>query len=104
MIRDGKTAVAAFTNTKDSNIPDQPNNPDKPTTPDQPSTPEQPDTPNQPTAPVQPSNPDTPDHTPKTDDTMNLALWISLMGFSLAGLFISLYVVKKNSYHGKRVK
>lgn len=104
VIRDGKTAVAAFTNTKDSNIPDQPNNPDKPTTPDQPSTPEQPDTPNQPTAPVQPSNPDTPDHTPKTDDTMNLALWISLMGFSLAGLFISLYVVKKNSYHGKRVK
>lgn len=110
VIRDGKTAVAAFTNTKDSNIPDkpgnpdQPNNPDKPTTPDQPSIPEQPDTPNQPTAPVQPSNPGTPDHTPKTDDTMNLALWISLMGFSLAGLFISLYVVKKNSYHGKRVK
>ena len=101
VIRDGKTAVAAFTNTKDSNIPDkpgnpdQPNNPDKPTTPDQPSIPEQPDTPNQPTAPVQPSNPGTPDHTPKTDDTMNLALWISLMGFSLAGLFISLYVVKK---------
>lgn len=110
VIRDGKTAVAAFTNTKDSNIPDkpgnpdQPNNPDKPTTPDQPSIPEQPDTPNQPTAPVQPSNPGTPDHTPKTDDTMNLTLWISLMGFSLAGLFISLYVVKKNSYHGKRVK
>ena len=110
VIRDGKTAVAAFTNTKDSNIPDkpgnpdQPNNPDKPTTPDQPSIPEQPDTPNQPTAPVQPSNPGTPDHTPKTDDTMNLALWISLMGFSLAGLFISLCVVKKNSYHGKRVK
>lgn len=110
VIRDGKTAVAAFTNTKDSNIPDkpgnpdQPNNPDKPTKPDQPSTPEQPDTPNQPATPVQPSNPGTPDHTPKTDDTMNLALWISLMGFSLAGLFISLTVVKKNSYHGKRVK
>ncbi len=104
VIRDGKTAVAAFTNTKDSNIPNQPNNPDKPTTPDQPSTPEQPDTPNQPTAPVQPSNPGTPDHTPKTDDSMNLALWISLMGFSLTGLFISLAVVKKNSYHGKRVK
>ena len=110
VIRDGKTAVAAFTNTKDSNIPDQPNNPDKPTTPDQPSTPEQPstpdqpNTPNQPTTPVQPSNPGTPDHTPKTDDTMNLALWISLMGLSLAGLFISLAVAKKNSYHGKRVK
>ncbi len=84
--------------------PDQPNDPDKPTTPNQPSTPEQPDTPDQPAAPVQPSNPGTPDHTPKTDDTMNLALWISLMGFSLAGLFISLAVVKKNSYHGKRVK
>ena len=110
VIRDGKTAVAVFINVKDSDVPvhpvdpDQPNNPDKPTTPDQPSIPEQPDTPNQPTAPIQPSNPGTPDHTPKTDDTMNLTLWISLMGLSLAGLFISLYVVKKNSYHGKRVK
>ncbi len=104
VIRDGKTAVAAFTNTKDSNIPDKPGNPDQPNNPDKPTTPDQPDTPNQPTAPVQPSNPGTPDHTPKTDDTMNLTLWISLMGFSLAGLFISLYVVKKNSYHGKRVK
>lgn len=110
VIRDGKTAVAAFINVKDSDVPvhpvdpDQPNNPDKPTMPDHPSTPEQPDTPNQPTAPVQPSNPGTPDHTPKTDDTMNLTLWISLMGLSLAGLFISLAVAKKNSYHGKRVK
>ena len=61
----GKTAVAAFTNTKDSG---------------------------------------TPDDMPKTGDTTNLGLWISLMGLSLAGLFISLVVVKKNSYHGKRTK
>ena len=67
-ISDGKTAVAAFTNTKDSDAPEQPVDP------------------------------------PKTGDTTNLGLWISLMGLSLAGLFISLVVVKKNSYHGKRTK
>ena len=67
VIRDGKTAVAAFTNTKDSEAPNQPG-------------------------------------TPKTGDTMNLALWLSLMGLSLAGLFGSLIVVKKNSYRGKRMK
>ena len=64
----GKTAVAAFTNTKDSDAPEQPVD------------------------------------SPKTGDTTNLGLWISLMGLSLAGLFISLVVVKKNSYHGKRTK
>lgn len=56
-ISDGKTAVAAFTNTKDSDAPEQ----------------------------------------PKTGDTMNLGLWISLIGLSLAGLFISLVVVKKRT-------
>ena len=91
-IRDGKTAVAAFTNTKDSEVPNQPSNPDTPVTPNQSDTPDV------------PSNPGTPDHTPKTDDTMNLAPWLSLMGLSLAGLFGSLIVVKKNSYRGKRIK
>lgn len=80
VIRDGKTAVAAFTNTKDSEAPNQPGTPDVP------------------------SNPGTPDRPPKTGDTMNLALWLSLMGLSLAGLFGSLIVVKKNSYRGKRMK
>lgn len=80
VIRDGKTAVAAFTNTKDSKAPNQPGTPDVP------------------------SNPGTPDRPPKTGDTMNLALWLSLMGLSLAGLFGSLIVVKKNSYRGKRMK
>lgn len=80
VIRDGKTAVAAFTNTKDSEAPNQPGTPDVP------------------------SNPGTPDRAPKTGDTMNLALWLSLMGLSLAGLFGSLIVVKKNSYRGKRMK
>lgn len=60
-ISDGKTAVAAFTNTKDSDAPEQPVD------------------------------------SPKTGDTMNLGLWISLMGLSLAGLFISLVVVKKRT-------
>ena len=110
VIRDGKTAVAAFTNTKDSEAPNQPStpdvpsNPDTPVTPNQPGTPDTPVTPNQPNTPDVPSNPGTPDRTPKTDDTMNLALWLSLMGLSLAGLFGSLIVVKKNSYHGKRTK
>lgn len=58
VISDGKTAVAAFINTKDS---------------------------------------DAPDDVPKMGDTMNLGLWISLMGLSLAGLFISLVVVKKRT-------
>lgn len=80
VIRDGKTAVAAFTNTKDSEAPNQPGTPDVP------------------------SNPGTPDRPPKTGDTMNLALWLSLMGLSLTGLFGLLIVVKKNSYRGKRMK
>lgn len=58
VISDGKTAVAAFINTKDS---------------------------------------DAPDDVPKMGDTMNLGLWISLMELSLAGLFISLVVVKKRT-------
>ncbi len=101
VIRDGKTAVAAFTNTRNSDIPDQPDNPDNPSTPEQPENPNIPSNPDQPTTPDKPS---APDHTPKTDDTMNLALWLSLMGLSLAGLFVSLIIVKKNSYRGKRMK
>ena len=71
VISDGKTAVAAFVNTKDSDAPEQPGSPDVP------------------------NDSGTPDDVPKTGDTMNLGLWISLMGLSLAGLFISLVVVKK---------
>ena len=80
VIRDGKTAVAAFTNTKDSETPNQPSTPDVP------------------------SSPSTLDHIPETGDPMNLALWISLMGLSLAGLLGLLIVAKKNSYRGKRMK
>ena len=104
VISDGKTAVAAFTNTKDSDAPEQPVDPDKPGSPDQPSNPDSPVTPNQPGSPDVPNDSGTPDDMPKTGDTTNLGLWISLMGLSLAGLFISLVVVKKNSYHGKRTK
>ena len=85
VISDGKTAVAAFINTKDSDAPDQPRNPDSPVTP------------NQPGSPDVPNDSGTPDDVPKMGDTMNLGLWISLMGLSLAGLFISLVVVKKRT-------
>ena len=85
VISDGKTAVAAFINTKDSDAPDQPSNPDSPVTP------------NQPGSPDVPNDSGTPDDVPKMGDTMNLGLWISLMELSLAGLFISLVVVKKRT-------
>lgn len=86
---------------KDTSTPTQPSGGEAP---NQPGTPDTPVTPNQPNTPDVPSNPGTPDRTPKTGDTMNLALWLSLMGLSLAGLFGSLIVVKKNSYRGKRMK
>ena len=98
VICDGKTAVAAFTNTKDSETPNQPS------TPDVPSKPETPVTPNQPSTPNVPSSPGALDHIPETGDPMNLTLWISLMGLSLAGLLGLLIVAKKNSYRGKRMK
>ena len=79
---------------KDTSTPTQPSGGEAP---NQPGTPDTPVTPNQPNTPDVPSNPGTPDRTPKTGDTMNLALWISLMGLSLAGLFISLVVVKKRT-------
>lgn len=79
---------------KDTSTPTQPPGGEAP---NQPGTPDTPVTPNQPNTSDVPSNPGTPDRTPKTGDTMNLALWISLMGLSLAGLFISLVVVKKRT-------
>ena len=86
---------------KDTSTPTQPSDGGAP---NQPGTPDTPVTPNQPNTSDVPSNPGTPDRTPNTGDTMNLALWLSLMGLSLAGLFGSLIVVKKNSYRGKRMK
>lgn len=79
---------------KDTSTPTQPSGGEAP---NQPGTPDTLVTPNQPNTSDVPSNPGTPDRTPKTGDTMNLALWISLMGLSLAGLFISLVVVKKRT-------
>lgn len=99
VIRDGKTAVAAFTNHKDGETPVNPT-PDTPDTPDQPN----PDQPSSPDQPESPNIPVTPDQTPKTDDTWNPVLWASLMGLSLIGLIASAFAVKKNSYHGKRIK
>lgn len=79
---------------KDTSTPTQPPGGEAP---NQPGTPDTPVTPNQPNTSDVPSNPGTPDGTPKTGDTMNLALWLSMMGLSLAGLFISLVVVKKRT-------
>ena len=74
------TVTVAFTNTKNSNISEGPDHPNVP------------------------SKPSTPTNSPETGDTLNLRLWTSVMGVSLAGLIISLVVVKKNSYRGKRMK
>lgn len=74
------TVTVAFTNTKNSNISEVSDHPNVP------------------------SKPSTPTNSPETGDTLNLRLWTSVMGVSLAGLIISLVVVKKNSYRGKRMK
>ena len=74
------TVTVAFTNTKNSNISEGPDHPNVP------------------------SKPSTPTNSHETGDTLNLRLWTSVMGVSLAGLIISLVVVKKNSYRGKRMK
>lgn len=79
---------------KDTSTPTQPPGGGAP---NQPGTPDTPVTPNQPGSPDVPNDSGTSDDPPKTGDTMNLGLWISLMGISLAGLFISLVVVKKRT-------
>ena len=79
---------------KDTSTPTQPPGGEAP---NQPGTPDTPVTPNQPNTSDVPNDFGTPDDVPKTGDTMNLGLWISLMGLSLAGLFISLVVVKKKT-------
>lgn len=79
---------------KDTSTPTQPSGGGAP---NQPGTPDTPVTPNQPNTSDVPNDLGTPDDVPKTGDTMNLGLWISLMGLSLAGLFISLVVVKKRT-------
>ena len=79
---------------KDTSTPTQPSGGGAP---NQPGTPDTPVTPNQPNTSDVPNDFGTPDDVPKTGDTMNLGLWISLMGLSLAGLFISLVVVKKRT-------
>ena len=79
---------------KDTSTPTQPSGGEAP---NQPGTPDTPVTPNQPGSPDVPNDSGTPDDVPKTGDIMNLGLWISLMGLSLAGLFISLVVVKKRT-------
>ena len=79
---------------KDTSTPTQPSGGEAP---NQPGTPDTTVTPNQPNTSDVPNDFGTPVDSPKTGDTMNLGLWISLMGLSLAGLFISLVVVKKRT-------
>ena len=79
---------------KDTSTPTQPSGGEAP---NQPGTPDTTVTPNQPNTSDVPNDFGTPVDPPKTGDTMNLGLWISLMGLSLAGLFISLVVVKKRT-------
>lgn len=121
-IRSNQTATAAFTNTKDTTPPD---NPDTPTSPDQPDNPDQPNNPDTLVTPESPSNPDksstpeqptspskpdktsssgTPDQTPRTNDTAHLTLWFILTAISAAGLVTSLIFAKKYRYRGKRIK
>lgn len=79
VIRDGKTAVAAFTNHKDT-TPVTPNDPTPPTpdptNPSEPATPDEPSNPENPTDPTQPIDP-----VPQTGDETNIGLWFTLMLF-----------------------
>ena len=99
-ITKNKTAVAAFTNYKDEEPdtpPDVPTNPDNPNVPTDPNQPEVPTIPDQPTTNItvnQPNQPDTPEHydnTPKTGDTVNLALWFTVLGISLVGILYCIF-------------
>ena len=85
IIADGKTVVAAFTNSKDT-TPGTQTTPDTPTTPDNPGTPDQ---------PAKPSNP-----TPKTGDESHMDFWLGLMVISFAAFAGVCIFEKKRRYTG----
>lgn len=65
--------------------PGSPDNPDNPNTPDNPDNPSKPDD----------SKPGNSGDNPQTGDNSRLDLWLSIMGVSLAGLFLVLFCSRK---------
>lgn len=105
-IKENQTAAAVFTNTRES-------------TPPSPGTPDTPGTPNQPVQPGnsgqlgnsgqsgnsgQPGTMASPDVIPKTGDTADLALWLTLLAVSGAGLTAALIFGRKKQNRGKHIK
>lgn len=75
--------------------PDEPDEPDVPDTPDEPDVPDTPDT---------PDDPGQPDDTPKTGDTANPILWMTLLLVSGAGIAAALLILNTRLYRGKHLK
>ncbi len=95
IIGDGKTVVAAFTNSKDT-APVTPDNPDNPTNPDTPNTPDNPNVPDKSAVPTDP--------VPQTGDESNVDFWLALMIISFAAFTgVSLYG-RKRRYTGRHVQ
>ncbi|MDD5904937.1 MAG: Cna B-type domain-containing protein, partial [Clostridium sp.] len=102
VIRDGKTAVAAFTNHKDT-TPVTPNDPTPPTpdptNPIEPATPDEPSNPENPTDPTQPTDP-----VPQTGDETNIGLWFTLMLCSFVAFVGICIYERKHRYSGRHVR
>lgn len=102
-IRNGKTAVAAFTNNKDVTpvTPDTPKTPDKPNTPTTSDTPNTPNTPNKPTTSTTPNKQPTTkpvDAVPQTGDESTVGLWFGLMILSFIAFVGVCICGKKHRY------
>ena len=85
-------------------VPDTPDEPDVPDTPDEPDIPDTPDEPDVPDTPDTPDDPGQPDDTPKTGDTANPILWMTLLLVSGAGIAAALLILNKRLYRGKHLK
>ena len=85
-------------------VPDTPDEPDVPDTPDEPDVPDTPDEPDVPDTPDTPDDPGQPDDTPKTGDTANPILWMTLLLVSGAGIAAALLILNKRLYRGKHLK
>ena len=85
-------------------VPDTPDEPDVPDTPDEPDIPDTPDEPDVPDTPDTPDDPGQPDDTPKTGDTANPILWMTLLLVSGAGIAAALLILNTRLYRGKHLK
>ena len=85
-------------------VPDTPDEPDVPDTPDEPDVPDTPDEPDVPDTPDTPDDPGQPDDTPKTGDTANPILWMTLLLVSGAGIAAALLILNTRLYRGKHLK